>query len=153
MNLYRISFVLFQGAFVFASYFPSLSYQERVKKNVERQFGGPDRYEEFRRASVLRFFQQRIAFENAAQKLREPEKIVTSAYLKHIYRLAQPKVAVEEPIILPAVIPKKISEEEKIALFDRLAEPKNRPRLYEEPVKKDCSRKHAKKNKKNFSDA
>ncbi len=127
MNPYWICFVLAQCNFILASsYFPPVSHQDRVKQFTEREFGGSDKYKKYQQALVLKFFQERIAFETAVKKRREPIKSSAPANLEHIYRLAQPKTAVEEPINLPSVIPKKLTKEEKYDLFARLAEPKNR---------------------------
>jgi hypothetical protein len=147
MNLYWLCFVLLQCNFAIPSYFPFLSDQERVKQVTERQFGGSEKYEEYQRALVLRFFKERIAFGNVVEKLKEPKTNGTTVNLEHIRRLAQPKVVVLEPIILPSVLPKRLTEQEKSTLFARLAEPKNRTDRYEDSIV--CQKKSPrKKNKK-----
>lgn len=124
MNFYWVFFILLQCNFVVSSYLPCLSHQERVKKVVEREFGGSYRYEKYQHLLVLKFLKERIAFETAAEKRKEPKKPIITENLAHIYNLAQPKLPVEEPIILPFVISKRLTEQEKCDLFARLAEPK-----------------------------
>jgi hypothetical protein len=139
--LYIMGLVLLHYNFLIPSHLPLLSHQQRVKQSVEREFGGPDRYEEHQRALVLKFFQDRIAFETEVEKRRklleqprEQKKYIVTENLEHIYRLAQPKAVVEGPIVLPLLISKKLTEREKGNLFARLAEPKDRTPRYEESI-------------------
>jgi len=104
---------------------PELPSQSRNVSSIHRNFNIGETDEQYKERLVLNFFLSRIGFEANARVEDIVEKSIKNKTIHPatIDRLSRPK-EYEEKLLLPILVTKKLTEQQKSDLFDRLSQPK-----------------------------
>jgi len=133
VRLFLLFLLIIEHRAIFLS-LPELPFQTRNASSIHRSCNIAETEEQYRERLVLKFFLSRIGFEANARIEDVAEKSTKDRTIHPatIDRLSRPK-EYQEKLLLPVLVTKKLTEQQKSDLFDRLSQPKIISPQYNKP--------------------